>query len=218
VADIFQEVDEEVRRERLKQLWDQYGHYLVALVVLFVAGVGAYRGWEYWQAKQSAEAGARFEAALELSDADGKAAEAQAAFAKIAADGTAGYRVLARLQEAAGLSKQDAKASVTAYDAIAADTSVAQPLRDVAAIRAAGQLVDTAPLAEMNRRLETLTTPDGSFRHTARELLALAAYRANDTVALKRWLDAISSDGEAPQGLRARMEALRALTADSSKG
>jgi hypothetical protein len=218
VSDIFQEVDEEVRREQLKKLWERYGHYLVALAVLLVAGVGAYRGWEYYQAKQAAEAGARFDAAMELSDADGKSAEAQAAFAKIAADGTSGYRVLARLQESAELGKRDAKAAVAAYDAISADTSVAQPLRNVASVRAAILLVDSAPLAEINRRLETLATPDGSFRHTAREMLALAAYRANDTGALKRWLDAMAGDGETPQGLRVRMEALRALTPEVGKG
>ena len=218
MADIFQEVDEEVRREQLKKLWERYGVYLVALAVLLVAGVAAYRGGEYYQAKQAAEVGARFDAAMELSEANGKSAEAQAAFAKIASDGTTGYRVLARLQEAAELGKTDSKAAIATYDAIAADTSVAQPLRDVAAVRAAILLVDSAPLTEMNRRLETLATPDGSFRHTARELLALAAYRANDTAALKRWLDALASDGETPQSLRLRMEALRALTAEVGKG
>ena len=218
MADIFREVDEEVRREQLKKLWERYGLFVIALAVLIVAGVGGYRGWEYWQNKQAAEAGAKFDAAMELSEASGKSAEAQAAFAKIATDGTTGYRVLARFQEAAELGKSDTKASITAYDAIAADTSIAQPLRDVAAIRAAVMLVDTAPLTEMTRRLETLAAQGGSFRHTARELLALAAYRANDSAAVKRWLDAIASDGEVPQGLRVRMEALRALTADGSKG
>jgi hypothetical protein len=218
VSDIFREVDEEVRREQLKQLWERYGIYVIALAVLIVAGVGGYRGWEYWQAKQAAEAGAKFDAAIELAEADGKSADAQAAFAKIAAEATPGYRVLARLQEAAELGKSDAKAAVTAYDAVAADTSVAKPLRDLAAVRAAILLVDTAPLAEMSRRLESLATPDGAFRHTARELLALAAYRANDATALKRWLDAIAGDAEAPQTLRVRMEALRALTGDAAKG
>ncbi len=44
MADIFSEVDEEVRRERLKQLWDRYGIFLIALAVLIVAGIGAWRG------------------------------------------------------------------------------------------------------------------------------------------------------------------------------
>ena len=46
MADIFHEVDEEVRRERLQKLWDRYSIYLIALAVLIVAGIGAWRGYE----------------------------------------------------------------------------------------------------------------------------------------------------------------------------
>ncbi len=96
VADIFQEVDEEVRREQLKKLWERYGNLLIAACVLIVAGVGGWRGYEYWQAKKAGETGTAFEQAVTLAEA-GKHKEAEAAFAKIAADGTAGYRVIARL-------------------------------------------------------------------------------------------------------------------------
>ncbi len=52
VSDIFHEVDEEVRREQLKKLWDRYGNYVVAAVVLLIAGIGAWRGYEWWEAKK----------------------------------------------------------------------------------------------------------------------------------------------------------------------
>ena len=38
MADIFHEVDEEVRREQLKKLWERYSVYFIAAAVLFVAG------------------------------------------------------------------------------------------------------------------------------------------------------------------------------------
>ena len=100
MSDIFQEVDEEVRREQLKKLWDRYGNYVVAALILVVAGVAAWRGYAWWEAKKAAEAGAGFEAASTLAEA-GKRSEAEAAFGKIAADGTSGYRHLARLRETA---------------------------------------------------------------------------------------------------------------------
>jgi len=89
VSDIFQEVDEEVRREQLKKLWDRYGNYVVAALILVVAGVAAWRGYAWWEAKKAAEAGAAFEAASTLAEA-GKRSEAEAAFGKIAADGAVG--------------------------------------------------------------------------------------------------------------------------------
>src|SRR5438046_3952308 len=123
VSDIFHEVDEEVRREQLKKLWDRYGNYVVAAAFLLVAAVAAWRGYMWWEAKKAAESGAAFEAASTLAET-GKRSEAEAAFAKIAVDGTAGYRHLARLREAAELAQGDAKAAVAVYDKIAADGSV----------------------------------------------------------------------------------------------
>src|SRR5690606_37998613 len=93
VADIFREIDEEVRRERLKQLWDRYSAIIVGLAVLVIVGVGGWRGYEWWQAKQASEAGAIFESAVVLSE-QGKHEEAYTAFAAIAERGGA-YRVLA---------------------------------------------------------------------------------------------------------------------------
>ena len=116
-VDVFREVDEEVRREQLKKLWDRYGIYVVVLAVLVVAAVGAWRGYQWWEAKKAAEAGAAFEAAITLSDG-GKHAEAEQAFAKIAADSTSGYRQLARIREAAELVYQDPKAAAAAFEKI----------------------------------------------------------------------------------------------------
>ncbi|MGA9457656.1 MAG: tetratricopeptide repeat protein, partial [Pseudolabrys sp.] len=66
MADIFHEVDEEVRRDQLRKLWDRYSIYLIALAVLIVVGMAGWRGYEYWVAKKAAAAGAEFEAAIAL--------------------------------------------------------------------------------------------------------------------------------------------------------
>lgn len=217
MADIFQEVDEEVRREQLKKLWDRYGVLFIALAVLIVVGVGAWRGYQYWQNKKAAETGTQFEQAASLAE-QGKHAEAQAAFDKIAADGPSGYRVLARLRAATELANTDAKAAVAAYDAISGDASLDQSFRDLAALRGAMLLVDTAPLDEIRRRLEPLTEPGRTFRHSAREMLALSAWRNNDAATAKRYVDMINDDPETPQGVRSRIELLSALLASSGKG
>jgi hypothetical protein len=214
VADIFHEVDEEVRREQLKKLWDRYSIYLIALAVLIIASMAAWRGYEYWVAKKAAAAGAQFEAAIALSE-EGKRAEAEAAFAKVAAEAPAGYRVLARMRAAGALAQSKATDAVKAYDEISADASLGAIWQDLAAVRAGLLLVDTAPLTEMRRRLEPVAEPTRSFRHTARELLALSAWRNHDVVAARKYLDMIAGDAESPIGVRARADVLSALiTAD----
>jgi hypothetical protein len=214
VADIFHEVDEEVRREQLKKLWDRYSIYLIALAVLIVAGMAAWRGYEYWVAKKAAAAGAEFEAATALSE-QGKQAEAEAAFAKVAAEAPAGYRVLARMRAAGALAQSKPADAVKAYDELSADASLGTIWQDLAAVRAGLLLVDTAPLADMRRRLDPVAEPTRSFRHTARELLALSAWRNHDVTAARKYLDMIAGDAESPIGVRARADVLSALlTAD----
>jgi hypothetical protein len=217
VSDIFQEVDEEVRREQLKKLWERYGHYAVAAAILLVAGVGAWRGYEWWEAKKAAESGAAFEAAATLAEA-GKRSEAEAAFAKVAADGTAGYRHLARVRAAAELAQTDPKAAIAAYDKIAADGAVGQVLQDLAALRAGALLIDAGALAEAQRKLEPLAAAERTFRYSARELLVLAAWRAGDAAAVKRWSDMILTDVQTPSSTRQRVEMLMALGSAESKG
>ncbi len=217
MTDIFQEVDEEVRRERLKKLWQQYGNYLVALCIAIVAAVGAWRGYEYWQAKKAGEAGAAFESAELLAEA-GKHKEADAAFAKLATEGTAGYRVLARLREAAELAHTDKKAAVAAYDGVVADNSAGQVIQDLAAVRAGLLLVDTAPYSEMRSRLEALAAPGRTFHHTVRETLALSAWKAGDMTAARQWADMILTDPLTPPTTRSRAQVLTELIAANGKG
>ena len=217
MADIFREVDEEVRRERLEQLWKQYGNYIVAALILVLACVGAWRGYIYWQERKATEAGAAYEAASTLAD-EGKHTEAQAAFAKLASEGTAGYRTLARFREAAQLGLSDAKAAVAAYDALAADTSLGLPLQDLAAVRAGLLLVDTASYQELRTRLEPLAAPDRPFRHTSRELSAFGAWRGGDNAAARKWIDAVIGDPETPSTIRNRVDVLAALIPAEAKG
>jgi hypothetical protein len=119
--------------------------------------------------------------------------------------------MLARLRAAAEVAGRDPKAAAKLYDDIAADRGVGAEQQDLARIRAAGLLVDSAAYSEMVQRLESSTGPEATFRHTARELLALSAWRANDAAAARKWLDLIANDGETPPSLRSRAEALQAL-------
>jgi len=210
VSELFDEVDEEVRRDQLKKLWDRYSIYIIALAILIVAAVGGWRGYQYLEAKKAAEAGAAFDKAVELSEQN-KHSEAEAAFAELVAQGPAGYRMLARFRVAGEVANRDPQAAAKMFDDIAADRSVGAELQDLAKVRAAGLLVDTLSYPNMLQRLEAAAAPGATYRHSARELLALSAWRGNDTTAARQWLDMIANDAETPPGMRSRAEALQAL-------
>ncbi|MEP6839708.1 MAG: tetratricopeptide repeat protein [Bradyrhizobium sp.] len=210
MSELFDEVDEDVRRDQLKKLWEQYSIYIVALALLIMAAVGGWRGYQYLEAKKAAEAGAAFDKAVELSDAN-KHTEAEAAFADLVAKGPSGYRVLARLRMATEVASRDTAAAAKMFDEITADRGVGVAEQDLARIRAAQLLLETTTYPDMKQRLEAAAAPGATFRHTARELLALSAWRANDAAATRQWLDLIANDGETPPSLRSRAEALQAL-------
>lgn len=216
MADIFHEVDEEVRREQLKKLWDRYSIYIIAVAVLIVGAIAGWRGYEWWIGKQAAVAGAAFEQAAALSE-QGKHAEAQAVLDKLAAEAPGGYAVLARLRAAAGLVETRPDEAVKAYDALAADPALGAALQDLAAVRAGMLRVDAAPFDEMQRRLDALATSDRAFRHSARELMALSAWHHQDFAAARKYIDMITSDAEAPPAMRNRIQILSALVAGANK-
>ncbi|MGJ4928218.1 tetratricopeptide repeat protein [Bradyrhizobium sp. HKCCYLS2038] len=210
MSEFYDEVDEEVRREQLKKLWDRYSIFIIAAAVLIIAGVGGWRGYQYVEGKKAAEAGSAFNKALELSEQN-KPAEAEKAFAEVAATAPSGYRLLARFHQAAEAAARDKAAGVKLFDELAADRSIGSEQQSLARLRVAGLLVDTAPYADLKKRLEGETVADAPFRHAARELLALSAWKANDAAAARQWLDMIALDGETPPGLRSRAEAMQAL-------
>jgi hypothetical protein len=215
VSDIFSEVDEEVRRERLKKLWERYGGLLIAACVLVVVAVAGWRTYDWYQAKKAAEAGAAFEAAVVLAE-QGKSKEAVEAFRKLEAEGTPSYRMLAKLREAGQLAQSDLqddrKQAVALYDQLAGDSSLGRTMQDFAAVRAALILLDTASYDDMRARLEPLTAPDRTFRHSARATLALSAWRAKNPTAMQRWTDMILADAETPAGTRGQIQMLLALS------
>lgn len=210
MADIFHEVDEEVRRERLKRLWDRYGILLIALAVLMVAGIGAWRGYEWWMAKKAAAAGAAFEQAVTLSE-QGKQQEAQAAFDKLAAEAPGGYRTLANFRAAAGLVKDSPAEAVKAYDKLAAAPSVGATLQDLATVRAGMLQVDTLPFDELKRKLGPVAEAGRPFRAIARELLALSAWGHKDYAEARQYIEAIMGDAETSPAMRSRVELLAAM-------
>jgi hypothetical protein len=206
----IREIDEELRRDRLLKLWQGYGHYAVGAAILVVAATAAWRGWEWYQLREGAKAGSRFEAALTLAEA-GKHADAEQEFAALSKEATWGYRLLSRMRLAAEAGARDAAAGAAAYDAIAADSSVDAAIRDVARLRAAMLLVDSAQVSEIASRVEPLITPSSPFRFSARETLALARYRAGERDAARTIFAQLAIDPEVPPALRNRAEMMSAL-------
>ncbi|KFC69010.1 hypothetical protein FG93_03632 [Bosea sp. LC85] len=210
MADIFREIDEEVRRDKAAALWKKYGNLLIGLAVAAVVAVAAWQVWLYREQQASQAVGARLEEALRASR-DNRGAEAESILLELSANAPAGYRQIARFRLAAETGKRDPAAGATAFDALANDGALDQLYRDLARLRAGMLRVDLAPYAEIRTALEPLATPQGVWRHSAREFLGIAALKANLFEDAGRWFDAIVTDPQSPQVLRQRTDLYLAL-------
>jgi hypothetical protein len=206
MADIFREVDEEVRRDKAVLFFEKYQFWLIGAALLVVAATAGWRIYDYYKTQAAEKASGRYEAALQLAH-DGKSAEAEAAFEAIAKDAPAGYRTLARLRAIDGLATHDQAAAIKAYEALASDPTYDSSLAAAARLRAAMLAIDVEDPKSFAQEVGAMAGPTGAFRYSARELLALAAFKQGDYEAAGRWLDEIVSDPSAPAGLRSRAEA-----------
>ena len=216
MADIFREIDEELRRDKAAKVWERFQKPIIAVAVLIVVAAGGWRYYDTNRTRQAQEAGARYETALQLSR-QGKSAEAEATVGEIAKSGPAGYALLARFRAASESAARDPDGAVKIFDAIAADTGVDATMRDIARLRAAILRVDTADAGEGQRRLEPMAQAGQPFRASARELLAVAALKRNDLEAAGKWLDMIVVDAQSPGEIRQRAEALLGLVGGGKK-
>jgi len=207
----FREVNEELRQDQAKALWDRFGPAFIGLAVLVVLGTAAFVGWQYWTESQANRSGDAFAAALALANT-GKNDEALAALGALEKDGYGAYPLLARMRAATVLlQKGDAAGAVKEFDEVAADSSIPDGLRDMARLRAALILVDTGAYEDVSKRVEALTPDTNALRHSAREALGLSAWKAGKAKDALALFDQIADDQGAPRDLRQRARLMSEL-------
>jgi hypothetical protein len=200
----FREVDEELRRAQLGNVWKRYGLILIALIVIGLGAFGAYLWWTAEKEKAAGVAGEQLTSAFEALQ-QGRVAEAEATLKPLASSDQGAYRALAKLTLAARKQESgDEKAAAEAYMEIASDTAIAQPFRDAALIRATAAAFDTLPPRTVIDRLAPLAKPDGPWFGTAGEMTAIAWLKLEQPQKAAALFDQIGKAKQVPESLRAR--------------
>lgn len=209
----IREVNDELRSDAVKAFWKRFRFVIIGLAIAIVVATAGFRGWQYWRDVTAARSGDAFLAALELAR-DGKSDEALAAFAALEKDGHGEYPVLARLRAATVLAaKGDKKAAADAFLAVANTSSAPAAIRAVARVRSGYLYVDAGSYDDVSRAVELLAVDGNLARHSAREALGLAAYKAGDLKRAGEWFTAIAADQETPGGIAGRANVMLDLIA-----
>lgn len=213
MVDIFDEVEEELREERMNQFLKKYAVLLVALCLLIIGSVAGWKAWGWHQERQDLDAATRYLAASSRTETAGLAGpnrpEAIVAFDAVAASAPDGYRVLARLRAAALRAETGDLAGASAlWDQVSADGAADQLLRDLASLMWCLHHADKGDPAMLEGRLKPLAAAGNAWRSLAQEQLALLDLRQGRTEAAATQLKKLAEDTTAPSGVRGRASAL----------
>lgn len=214
MADIFNEIDEELRQDKAQELWKRYGTYIVAVCVVIIAAVAGYSWFEQQRLAELRGYADRYgEAVVQAEDGDVETALGTID-ALIAEAGDEGVALMARFQKAALLANEGKNAEAAdAFDAIAADGAIDVLYRDLATVKA----VLHASLAGEDRgqlltRIEPLTADGQPWRFTARMIAGSLAIGSGDIDRAKTFYQQVSDDDDAPNSARTQaVDILQAL-------
>jgi hypothetical protein len=215
LSDIFHEVEEEVRRERLEKIWKQYGDYIIAGAAVIIIAAAGFVLWQRYQENRRATASAEYDAAVQLAGSNPRAA--MGAFERIAATAPSGYATLARFAEADTLLiLGERNKAVAMFESLSnGDESL---IGSAARLRAAWLIADSAPRSTIEKLLSPLVQPTSPWRFAANEVLAYADYREGGYAKAQQEFDALAAEPNAPRALKTRASSMASLIRAGGEG
>ena len=205
VADIFDEINDDLRTERMGRLLRRYGAVLAGVVLVAAGGAVGYQAWRGQQARANEAVAATYITALDAGP------DGQAALDQIAATGPAGYSALARLQGGTLRARaDDLPAALSDWERLAQTPSADPLMRDLATLLWAQRQVDSGPAEAIMARLQPLTAPTNPWRALALETQAWVTLRTGQTEQARLILAGLVVDMAAPEGVRGRANAMLA--------
>jgi hypothetical protein len=206
VVDIFDEVDEDLRAERMARFARRYAIAFMVLAALLVAGVAGWQIWLKHRDQQDAKAATAFIAVLDKAAQRGSAADREALaqdFGSIARSAPSGYVTLARLNQASLLAEAGRQAQAqTIWNGLMNDDGLSPVLRQVATLGWAAHEIDTAEPSLIQARLEPLSAQDNPWRPIALQYLALLDLRIGHRDEAAKTLQEIARDVSTPDDMR----------------
>ncbi len=200
---LFQEIEEDLQRQRIEALWKRYGNIILGVVLFIVLLTAAISGWRTYRVRTEQTATAGLVELLGKTATDkGAGVAALEEFAR--AHGGEAHNFLARLNAAnLALQEGDADRAVAIYDELARDANVERSFRQLADLLAVQIRMDEGDPAALQVRLEPLLK-DSAWRFTAREFSAHLALKADDREKAKKLFEELSLDKEAPSSIAQR--------------
>ena len=152
MADIFDEIDEDLKRDHMQLLWARYGKIFMAVVLAIVLLVALRQGYTAWQTSRSEASASAFQQALQSDDVIGVLESQLGQLSD-------GYKMLAQFQIAA---ERAASGDFVAAEQLVASLNHRLQRQDSATLKLAAQadlLIELTGQGRFDGEILTMTLP-----------------------------------------------------------
>ena len=199
------EVNEELRRQQLKSIWDRFGVYIIGFAVLIILSVGGNQIMNHLNNRVSQRESIAFDNALNLIEKGNDSAGLDQLI-KLT-EGKTGYKGLALFRlSSESLTNGNYLEAVDYLKKASIDKTLTNNFRVFAKIKAGLILVDNGSFSEVDVLLKEVVENGGPFSFHAREILAFALIKNGRDLEAQEIFQEIVNDASAPLVLARRAE------------
>jgi len=197
------EVNEELRNQQLKSIWNRFGLYIIALAVFIVVTVGGYEIANYFDNKVSQKESNAFDTAISMIEEG----DQEGGYSKLLelSNGKTGYSGLSLFRlSSESYNSGDYGKSIEFLIRASTDSSLTKKLKEFAKLKAGLILVDHGTFDDVKSLLGDTTKRNGPFSFHAKEIIALSMLKNNMNEEARLIFEDILSDAAAPPVLARR--------------
>lgn len=205
ISDTFvREVDENLRRDRIRDFFRENGAWLVFALILFLAACGGIIWYQQHREDRAAEHVEQL-AQIYKDIGTGNTAKAPQQLDDLSNSSSKAVRASAMFTRAAlALQQNDQKLAISTYKTIAEDSSFPDAYRNAALIRQTALEFDQLQPQDVISRLQPLTKAGDPWFGSAGEMTALALIKQGKNKEAGQLFAAIAKDKTVPDSIRNR--------------
>lgn len=207
MSDIFQEIDEDLRQDKVARLWKAYGKYLVSLAIFIILAIAGYRFIEHINKENREQASELYELASEAGRTGDKKAAIEL-FSDERFNETMGYAIISKLKKATlAKSNNDPEGMAIVLKQIATNEEIPSYLRNLARLKLIASDSDN-----YISQLDALIEGDGPWKFLALELKGGMELEVGNLKEARSIFEELTIEADTPNNMRRRAsEILKAL-------
>lgn len=204
MSNVFAEVDEAIKQERIEKIWKEHGGLIIGCIAALILGTAANAGYSAWKTKESQSQTSLLIHSME--NADDSANELN----DISSELNSGLRSLAAMKSASiSLKNGDIEDAVAQYKSISADDNLELTFRQQAEYLSISLDTKLSTEDKITALMKIAANEQNSWRfHAHLDLATLKANLTNQIPEARRHLSLILEDDNALPGLKKKAQSV----------